>query len=258
MSQQPPSQTVPVAGPIDSPAFKESAMVALGTVLRVACPATDKGGTAFLHKGGIFLTAEHVVAGCSDPLLVMADGNLVYSDVVGSDTHIDVAILKPRTPVQGRALELSKLDDWHLGSQLSIWGFPGGYNGSRPMLSVGYVSGVHSDNGSRRLVVNAAFNSGNSGGPVVDVQTGEVIGIVSSKLAPISDRAKSALLALQNQSYGMSYTETRPDGSQFTLFEGQIVAMVLDELRNQVQLVIGMATPADLIGSFLLSKGIAP
>ena len=60
----------------------------------------------------------------------------------------------------------------------------------------------------RQWVVNAAFNRGNSGGPVVLIETGEVIGVVSSKLAPISPTAKSALDALEQQKSGFTYEGT--------------------------------------------------
>jgi S1-C subfamily serine protease len=106
--------------------------------------------------------------------------------------------------------------------------------------------------------VNAAFNSGNSGGPLLLIETGEVIGVVSSKLAPISREAASALTALENQQSGFANTATRRDGSTFNIPEGQIVAMILRELRRQVQLVIGYAVLLDDVKAFLNTNGINP
>jgi hypothetical protein len=106
--------------------------------------------------------------------------------------------------------------------------------------------------------VNAAFNSGNSGGPLVDVETGDVIGIVDSKLAPISPQTASALNALQSQISGMVYQATGPDGKQTSVSEAQVVALILNELRQQTQLVIGMAVlPTDL-KKFLKAQNVDP
>jgi hypothetical protein len=74
--------------------------------------------------------------------------------------------------------------------------------------------------------------------------------VVASKLAPISSTAASALEALKGQQSGFIYSATRPDGSKFNISEGQVVELVLEELRNQVQLVIGMAVPADDLRKF--------
>ena len=150
-----------------------------------------------------------------------------------------------------------------IGAHVSTWGFPGGYSGASPMLSVGYLAAKDArrtagGNTIEQWVVNAAFNSGNSGGPLLLIETGEVIGVVSSKLAPISQVAASALTALENAQSGLTYTATRPDGSTFTLMEGQIVAMVLTELRRQVQLVIGYAVLLDDIKAFLNANNINP
>lgn len=90
------------------------------------------------------------------------------------------------------------------------------------------------------------------------IETGKVIGVVSSKLAPISPNAKSALDALNKQRSGITYEATRPDGSKLTVTKGQIIGMVLTELRNQVQLVIGKAVLVEDIRNFLKGQGIQP
>lgn len=146
---------------------------------------------------------------------------------------------------------------------MTTWGFPEGYSGRIPLLSVGYLSGFEAYRSTswgvlRKWVVNAAFNRGNSGGPLLNIETGEVIGVVSSKLAPISQSAKSALEALSNQTSGFVYTATLPDGSQRNYSEGQVIAQVLSELRAQVQLVIGKAVMLGDLRRYLESIGIQP
>lgn len=176
---------------------------------------------------------------------------------------LDLAILALQPKLAATPLEISARTDVAIGTQVTTWGFPSGYAGRAPLLSVGYLSGLQamakpSGRTITQWVVNAAFNGGNSGGPLVDLETGEVIGVVSSKLAPISPLAKSALDALDNQKAGFMYGATRPDGTSVEFSEGQIVAMVLKELRNQVQLVIGQAVLLSDLQQFLSVHNIEP
>ena len=131
------------------------------------------------------------------------------------------------------------------------------------MLSVGYLAGIDAYQirpGTivRKWIVNAAFNGGNSGGPLIQIETGEVFGVVSSKLAPISPTASSILQALEKNPSGLQYTATAPDGSTKSFSEGQLVGMVLNELRRQVQLVIGQAVLLEDMKAFLQTNKIEP
>jgi hypothetical protein len=108
-------------------------------------------------------------------------------------------------------------------------------------------------------VVNAAFNAGNSGGPLIQIETGAVFGVVSSKLAPISKTTTMILKALEeNTGTGIMYTHTAPDGTVTNYTEGRLVGKVLTELRRQVQLVIGQAVLRDDLIAFLRANNIDP
>lgn len=253
----------PVAAPIDTDSAGRGGGFALQSVLRVICPPVNSSGTGFLHHSGAIITAEHVVRGCQQAILVLPTRSKVPARVAATDAARDLALLQPQEAINGTPLAISGLRSLSIGTQVSTWGFPGGYRGTSPMLSVGYLAAIDAFRTPggytiQRWVVNAAFNSGNSGGPLLLVETGEVIGVVSSKLAPISREAEGALNALKNQQSGFLYTATRPDGSTFSVPEGQIVAMILHELRRQVQLVIGYAVLLDDIKSFLVENGMDP
>jgi hypothetical protein len=107
-------------------------------------------------------------------------------------------------------------------------------------------------------VVNGAFNSGNSGGPVISLQDGSVIGVVKSKLGPIPDYLKESLDALAKDRSGILYKSKRPDGTVKEMTEAQITAEVLDHLRRQVQLVVGYAVQVKDLRQFLKDNGIEP
>ncbi len=255
--------SMPVAAPIHSESAGLTGNVANQSVVRVACPEQNSIGSGFLHRSGHILTAEHVVHGCKEAILFTSSGAQLKATVKAVDVDSDIALLWPVMPMLKPSLPLSSMENIAIGAQVVTWGFPIGYLGLRPLLGVGYLAGdqmVQTPSGkfSGRFVVNAAFNSGNSGGPLIHIETGTVIGIVSSKLAPMSGDALSALEALQKQKSGFTYEATRPDGTKSVYSEGQIVGMVLLDLRKQVQLVIGMATPVAAIREFFSANAISP
>lgn len=254
---------VPVSAPVDTDSAGRGGTLALQSVLRVICIQENSAGTGFLHKSGKIITAEHVVRGCNSPILMLPNGTTRPASVVATDAETDLALLNPASAIAVDALPLSFRSDPAVGAQVSTWGFPGGYSGLSPMLSVGYIAGIdglRTPSGKiiRQWVVNAAFNAGNSGGPLLHIETGEVIGVVSSKLAPISPEAAHILNILEQQKSGMQYSGKNPDGSEISFSEAQLVGMVLNELRRQVQLVIGKAVLAEDIKSFLKAQKIDP
>jgi hypothetical protein len=85
-----------------------------------------------------------------------------------------------------------------------------------------------------------------------------VIGVVSSKLAPLPDATRAALKALRSQGFGFQYEATLPDGTKQKVSEGQVVASVLDHLRSQVQLVVGQAVLLEHLRAFLTAQGVEP
>ena len=94
-----------------------------------------------------------------------------------ADDVKDLAILRPTSPLSGTPLAVAPISEPRLGTQVTTWGYPGGYDGLPPLLSVGYFAGIQDFNVGttqtiRRWVINAAFNGGNSGGPLRQWKTG--------------------------------------------------------------------------------------
>jgi S1-C subfamily serine protease len=255
--------TVPTSAPIDTDSAGRLGDVATHAVIRLLCLESNTVGTGFLHKSGNLITADHVVRGCAKPTMVLANGTLSPVTTIATDQDHDLALVKPSTPLTAKPLEISGTDDIKIGAQVSTWGFPGGYNGLSPMLSVGYLAGIDAyktDSGAiiQKWVVNAAFNGGNSGGPLIHIESGTVFGVVSSKLAPISPDANAILHLLETTNSGIGYTFKNPDGTSNTIMEAKLVGMVLNELRNQVQLVIGQAVLRNDLITFLKANKIDP
>ena len=254
---------IPVAATMTTESAGRSGEIAARSVFRVVCRESQTGGTGFLHKSGRVVTAEHVVTGCSDITVIPATGSPVNVAKVQADPDLDLALLELAKPIAAPTLPLSTSSTFTVGLAVSTWGFPGGYSARIPLLSVGYLAGRESVNVKgkgtiHRTVVNAAFNLGNSGGPLINIETGEVIGVVSSKLAPVPPFVESAIHALDQLEFGVMFTFTAPDGSEKQMSQGRLLAEVLRHLRSQVQLVVGKAVEIDELRSFLVAQGIEP
>lgn len=258
-------ESLPVAAQMTTDLAGNTAAVAVPSVYRIVIPSKNKSGTAFLHKSGVMITAAHVVEGClpADVIAIGANGQKINILNIVANVNLDLAILKPGQKVDSPALQISVDEKFSIGLQVSTWGYPAGYTGGSPLLMSGYLSGVDRQKTTEgkiipRWVVNAAFNNGNSGGPLIDIEKGTVIGVVSSKLAPIPPEIESALEALKNQKSGFSYSAKKPDGTELPFSEAQVVEMVLQYLRSQTQLVIGYAVMLNDLQTFLKEQHIDP
>jgi len=218
-------------------------------------------GTGFVHKSGGVITAAHVARDCGDSIDVL---NAAGQRVPGIDVHrndlLDLAILSIGKPLEGtRPLPLSMSTNFLMGSRVSTWGFPLGYDGSLPLLSVGHLAGVDQKKCCPpQWVINGAFNVGNAGGPVLSSEDGSVIGVVSSKLAPFPPGLEASLKALSSNRDNLKYQRHRSDGTFEKLSDAQIVAEVLGYLRMQMQLAVGYAVSVKELRQFLQDKGIEP
>jgi S1-C subfamily serine protease len=249
---------------------------AIPAVVRVLCvqPAgTAAIGTGWFHASGKVVTAAHVVEGCSPPgqvklgVIARPQGTVTMNTVdvtaSASDRELDLTLLTVQgVTVPGLNVGVRKNLDW--GDVVVTWGYPGGYPGIVPLLTVGHIAGQAPANGLEgtkprvRLWVNAAFNRGNSGGPLIDAETGTVIGVIHAKLAEPNPTAESAWQALKNQRSGFVYNAKDANGKEVTFSEAQVTAMFLEHLRNQVQLVIGMSVTTADLRAFLEKNGITP
>lgn len=243
----------------------QSGQMAASSVFRIQCPRKNRHGTAFLHKSGKVITAAHIIEGCrpEEVFLINSKGKKFKIKRIVQNPDIDLALLTPESKLTGNCLPISSDSQFIIGSQVVTWGYPGGYSSDIPLLSVGYLSGkdyisTPSKKRIERWVVNGAFNCGNSGGPLIDVKSGKVIGVVSSKLAPMPEYIKDALEALKQNKNIIVFERTNPDGSKESMSTANVAAEVLQYLKSQVQLVIGHAVVAGDIRAFLESNGIDP
>lgn len=231
-------------------------------VYMVVCPKTSSKGTGFLVDSGTIVTNEHVVRGCaaSDVFAVSSFGVRIGFSGLKVDAARDLAGLTPAHALKG-GLSLGTTAKLEVGSVVRTWGHPLGYNGPAPLLSVGYLSGFRAYQSQqnpavKHLVVNAAFNSGNSGGPLFAGTDNQVVGVVVSKALPLfTPFVQSAISAFANNKSGVVFTGTDGSGKPISMVESQLVAEVVASLRDMAQVMIGEAIAVEELRSFLGYKG---
>ncbi|RWU09226.1 trypsin-like serine protease [Pseudidiomarina gelatinasegens] len=216
----------------------------------INCHATGAKGSGFLLENGLIVTNEHVVRGCSIEQITItsAFGDQVSVSQGWLDSDRDLAILRPSIAQCG-GLSIAREAKLQVGESVTTWGYPLGYNGPAPLLSVGYLAGFISHRTGKgvkkHLVVNGAFNSGNSGGALFRASDNKVIGIVVSKHAPISQYHQSAIEALAKNNSGVVFHASDENGQKTSFVESQIVAELLVHMRSLTQVMIGEAIAAE-------------
>ncbi len=143
---------------------------------------TSAGSGFIISEDGYVVTNYHVIEGATGITVTLHNGQEYAAEVSGYDDTNDVALLK--IEAQGlNALKTGSSDALIVGDQVVAIGNPLGELTST--MTVGYVSGkdrVITTDGVRinMIQTDAAINSGNSGGPLLNMK-GEVVGITTAK-----------------------------------------------------------------------------
>jgi hypothetical protein len=258
MAQSQDNSTIATQWLLD--AVGDSGRVVVESVYMIYSPKTQSKGSGFLLTNGCIITNEHVVRGCQvGDLFARSSQNIIiqFKQMVVDDKR-DLAALIPINSLSG-GLKLGDDTSMQLGQLVSTWGYPLGYNGPAPLLSVGYLSGFKSykpdpksSNLVKHLVVNGAFNSGNSGGPLFLNNTNVVIGVVVNKALPLfTPFVQSAIEAFANNKSGVVFSGADDQGKPISMVESQVVAEVVKSLRDMSQVMIGEAISIGELKSFL-------
>ena len=143
-------------------------------------------GSGFLISDTQVITAAHVVQVADKVNIQFIDGETIPAKVISAYSGADVALLELIWPRKNAVtVKLADSDQVKVGDQVYVVGAPYGLGHS---LSSGYVSGKidHKEDknpftNSEYIQTDAAINTGNSGGPMFNMQ-GDVIGVVSNIL----------------------------------------------------------------------------
>ena len=131
-----------------------------------------RGSGFFVSHDGLVVTNYHVIDGARQIAVETSNGDQFLARLELSDVNRDLAILRvaysPAT-----VLELARQRALRLGERVYAAGSPLGLSGS---VTEGIISGFRSFDGVRFIQTDAAINSGNSGGPLLDAD-GFVVGV---------------------------------------------------------------------------------
>ncbi len=153
-------------------------------------------GSGFIvSENGYIVTNNHVVEDASDLYVVLSDGTELEAEIVSRDIYADLAVLKVEGTMPAVA-PLGDSEDLKPGETVIAIGSPLGT--FRNSVTVGVISatGRTLDTGEgynmeNLIQTDAAINSGNSGGPLVNL-AGEVIGVNTLVVRGSSSSSASA------------------------------------------------------------------
>ena len=155
---------------------------------------SSEGSGVIYKKEGKYVylvTNTHVINGAKKVDILLADGNKVPGEVVGSDVYSDIAVVRISADKAKAVAEFGDSNQLTVGETAIAIGSPLGTDYANSVTQ-GIISSqgrnvkLKADNGqnisTRALQTDAAINPGNSGGPLINIQ-GQVIGITSSKIS---------------------------------------------------------------------------
>lgn len=134
---------------------------------------------------GIVVTNNHVIDSADEIKVQLSDGREFDAKLVGKDAHTDLALLKLKEFKNLTQIDLADSDSLEVGDFAVAIGNPYGLGQT---VTSGIVSalgrtGLNIENIENFIQTDAAINSGNSGGALINLN-GQLIGINTAIMAP--------------------------------------------------------------------------
>jgi len=197
--------------PATSPLSKLVSQVSPSVVrVFVLVQKDDKFVTSVIGSGfvvgpqGLVVTAAHVIKDVPVDALLIAPADADYFkaedskvSIISIDRERDVALLRSVAVQTRKALKLEETSDVAVGEDALLFGFPLGdpvLTVSKGMVAAKTTRPLKDAKLSTRLIkLDASVNKGNSGGPLVRVSTGKVIGMACLKEGSIQESLQKLL-----------------------------------------------------------------
>ena len=204
------------------------------SITAVGTRTTATGTGVVLSEKGYLVTNYHVIEGAQSLRVKLTDERELTAKVVGSDPVSDLAVLyvaaENLVPAQ-----FGDSDNLRVGDMVVAIGDPLGVE-LRGTMTDGIVSAISRDvqvdgRVMNLIQTNAALNSGNSGGPLIN-RFGQVIGINTMKIGTFADSSgveglgfaipSATVQEIVNQLLSQGYVSGRPwlgiEGESFSTF----------------------------------------
>ena len=227
------------------------------------------GTGVVMSEDGYIITNSHVIEGCGAVDVVLQDERVFQALLVGQDAQSDLAVLK----IACAGLMPAQFGDSTLlevGDTVAAIGNPLGEE-LRGTMTDGIISAINRDvqvDGRTMTLVqtNAALNSGNSGGPLINA-CGQVVGINTIKMSSDYSNVEGLGFAIPSASIRrlvndlLTYGEVRPEPS-FGVTVLQTGTRLEDDIWGLQVLEVTPGSAADLAGiregDFVLAAGGRP
>jgi serine protease Do len=141
-------------------------------------------GSGFLYNNkGDVVTNAHVAANATKVRITTADSKGYEGTVIGISSETDIALIRVPGLAGIEPLPIAKERKAEIGDEVLALGTPLGFQNT---VTTGIISGVDRDLDIEPFhyedvyQISAPIARGNSGGPLIDRKTGEVIGINSA------------------------------------------------------------------------------
>lgn len=150
---------------------------------------TDVGsGSGFIvTSNGYAITCAHVVDGSNDIYVKVKQNHkfeVYQASLINIDKSIDIALIKIEDDTYFYAQ--IEMDDYEPfpGEEIIIYGYPFGRRMSDDIVELnvsftrGYISSNQVINGINKTLLDISAKAGNSGSPIISLETGRVIGVL--------------------------------------------------------------------------------
>ena len=238
----------------------EKNIPSVASITSVASGGTSTGTGVVISESGYLVTNYHVIENAAASTVQLTDGRELTAGVVGTDPISDLAVLfvdaENLTPAQ-----LGNSEVLRVGDAVVAIGDPLG-SSFRGTMTDGIISAINRNvtvNGRTMNLIqtNAALNSGNSGGPLINCY-GQVIGINTMKIGAFTDKSgveglgfaipSATVKEVVNQLIRQGYVSGRPwlgiQGESFSPFYQHFYRMPAGLYITEVE----AGSPAALAG----------
>jgi len=184
-------ENVPTEGGLSLQEIYERNIKSVVSINAILTGGNSTGTGVILTEDGYIVTNAHVVENAAAISVQLTDQQIFQAQVIGTDELSDLAVLK--IPASGLIpAEFGDSSSLRVGDTVVAIGDPLGVE-FRGTYTDGIISGIDRDvdmdgRTMTLLQTNAALNSGNSGGPLINCY-GQVIGINTMKIGAFTDKA---------------------------------------------------------------------
>ena len=184
-------ENIPTEGGLSLQEIYERNIKSVVSISAILTGGSSTGTGVVLTEDGYIVTNAHVVENAAAISVQLTDQEIFQAQIIGTDELSDLAVLK----ISASGLTPAQFGDsssLRVGDTVVAIGDPLGVE-FRGTYTDGIISGIDRDvdmdgRTMTLLQTNAALNSGNSGGPLINCY-GQVIGINTMKIGAFTDKA---------------------------------------------------------------------